>query len=171
MEFLLWIKVVFRNTTVFRSYTSETQPGIQKLCRIQKLDIVFRNYHWGCKTLGIWISKPQPLSATRVAASGRKWPQGAARASGRKWLQWAARASGHSGLLGIGLQTSVPIALLLKPWKKVFPRKIFFNLPCNGILGAARASGLAATCSHLQPLAATRVAASSRLKRKEGSNE
>ena len=36
----------------------------------------------------------QPLAATRVAASGRKWPQVAARASGRKWPQVA--ASGRS---------------------------------------------------------------------------
>ena len=32
----------------------------------------------------------QPLAATRVAASGRKWPQVAARASGRNWPQLAA---------------------------------------------------------------------------------
>jgi hypothetical protein len=44
----------------------------------------------------------QPLEWPQVAASGRKWPQGAARASGR------------SGLLGIGLQMPVPIAPLLK---------------------------------------------------------
>ena len=31
----------------------------------------------------------QPLAATRVAASGRKWPQGAVGASGRKWPQVA----------------------------------------------------------------------------------
>ena len=45
----------------------------------------------------------QPLAATRVAASGRKWPQVAASgrkwpqvaASGRKWPQVAARASGY----------------------------------------------------------------------------
>ena len=54
----------------------------------------------------------QPLEWPQVAASGRKWPQGAARASGRKWPQWAARASGRSGLLGIGLQMPVPIAPL-----------------------------------------------------------
>ena len=139
--------------------------------RIQKLSLRLQNARYLNFKTAATFSHSSGRKWPQVAASGRKWPQGAARASGRKWLQWAARASGHSGLLGIGLQTSVPIALLLKPWKKVFPRKYFFNLPCNGILGAARASGLAATCSHLQPLAATRVAASSRLKRKEGSNE
>ena len=54
----------------------------------------FASYHWGRKTRGIWdiqkSSHLQPLAATRVAASGRKWPQVAARASGRKWPQVAA---------------------------------------------------------------------------------
>ena len=46
--------------------------------------------HWGCILRGIWISEKQPLAATRVAASGRKWPQVAALSSGRKWPQVAA---------------------------------------------------------------------------------
>ena len=78
------------------------------------------------------FSKKQPLAATRVAASGRKWPQVAA--SGRKWPQVAARGR------------TWPVALL-----------VGFEI--------SRAASRAATCiirSHLQPLAATRVAASGR---------
>ena len=37
------------------------------------------NFHWGCKTCGIWNSKKQPLAATCSHSSGRKWPQVAAR--------------------------------------------------------------------------------------------
>ena len=115
--------------------------------RIQKLSLRLQNARYlNFKTAG-----------TCSHSSGRKWPQVAA--SGRRGLLEQVAASGRSGLLGIGLQTSVPIALLHKPWKKVFPRKYFFNLPCSGILGAARASGLAATCSHLQPLEWPQVAA------------
>ena len=70
---------------------------------------IYRSYHWGCKTRAIWISKKQPLAATRVAASGRKWPLGpgshlqplaATRvaASGRKWPLGVSRTSAGSHL-------------------------------------------------------------------------
>ena len=49
--------------------------------------------HWGCNSRGIWISKKQPLAATGVAASGRKWLQVAARASGHKEDSNASKAT------------------------------------------------------------------------------
>ena len=108
----------------------------------------------GCSTGRIWnfqssvtciiciiCSHLQPLAATCSHSSGRKWPQVAA--SGRKWPLGQVAASGRKWPQAAACGRTWPVALL-----------VGFEI--------SRAASLAATCSHLQPLAATRVAASGR---------
>ena len=73
------------------------------------------------------IQKKRPLAATRVAASGRKWPLGQVAARGGKWPHVA--ASGRTWPhVGFEISKAAPLASF---------------------------ASFAATCSHLQPLAGT----------------
>ena len=93
----------------------------------------------------IEVAKPTVFETQKRAtcshSSGRKWPQVAARASGRKWPQVAARGRMWPVVLLVGFEISRG------------------SVTCSHL---HYLQPLAATCSHLQPLAATRVAASGR---------
>ena len=99
-------------------------------------------------------SKKQPLTATCSHSSGRKWLQLAARASGRKWPQVAASGRKWPHVAASG-----------RTWPHVAARGCTWPVALLVGFEISRAASLAAICiicSHLQPLSATRVAASGR---------
>ena len=104
----------------------------------------------------IEVAKRAVFEIKKAASSGRNWPLGQVAASGRKWPQVA--ASGRKWPLG-------QVAASGRKWPHVAARGCTWPVALLVGFEISRAASLAAICiicSHLQPLSATRVAASGR---------